>query len=340
MGLDQAPHGVDFLQLRGCRRFATAGRRRRAGVERAAENLDQNRRSAGSQQLDRAGQHFLLEAFDVDLEQRDALEAEAVQWAQFHAIAAAADARAAFGGGRHRIHLDDARVRAEGVAQRHDDILEAVQRDVVDELAVDLALRLEGVDLAAAADQPRHQQRVGADVGADVQRDRPRPHMVFQGGNDLRLPDHASDMPSLDDVERRPLDPEAAHVRRREPVAPAGEEGAHLPAPRRHVVRLVLVEGKGIDVGRDLVFVVQQMRRQVDLRQRRRILDRRLPATALQAADDCHGADSRRNARSSGWRHAKPLGFMLAEGRGFEPREGLPSLVFKTSAFGRSATPP
>lgn len=30
----------------------------------------------------------------------------------------------------------------------------------------------------------------------------------------------------------------------------------------------------------------------------------------------------------------------MAEGRGFEPREGLPSLVFKTSAINRSATPP
>ena len=30
----------------------------------------------------------------------------------------------------------------------------------------------------------------------------------------------------------------------------------------------------------------------------------------------------------------------LAEGQGFEPWEGCPSLVFKTSAFDRSATPP
>ena len=30
----------------------------------------------------------------------------------------------------------------------------------------------------------------------------------------------------------------------------------------------------------------------------------------------------------------------VAEGQGFEPWEELPSLVFKTSAFDRSATPP
>ena len=30
----------------------------------------------------------------------------------------------------------------------------------------------------------------------------------------------------------------------------------------------------------------------------------------------------------------------MAEGQGFEPWEVLPSLVFKTSAFDRSATPP
>ena len=30
----------------------------------------------------------------------------------------------------------------------------------------------------------------------------------------------------------------------------------------------------------------------------------------------------------------------MAEGQGFEPWEGRPSLVFKTSAFDRSATPP
>ena len=30
----------------------------------------------------------------------------------------------------------------------------------------------------------------------------------------------------------------------------------------------------------------------------------------------------------------------MVEGQGFEPWEALPSLVFKTSAFDRSATPP
>ena len=30
----------------------------------------------------------------------------------------------------------------------------------------------------------------------------------------------------------------------------------------------------------------------------------------------------------------------MAEGQGFEPWDELPSLVFKTSAFDRSATPP
>lgn len=30
----------------------------------------------------------------------------------------------------------------------------------------------------------------------------------------------------------------------------------------------------------------------------------------------------------------------MAEGQGFEPWDVLPSLVFKTSAFDRSATPP
>ncbi len=30
----------------------------------------------------------------------------------------------------------------------------------------------------------------------------------------------------------------------------------------------------------------------------------------------------------------------MAEGQGFEPWDGRPSLVFKTSAFGHSATPP
>ena len=35
------------------------------------------------------------------------------------------------------------------------------------------------------------------------------------------------------------------------------------------------------------------------------------------------------------------MGFYgLAEGQGFEPWEVLPSLVFKTSAFDHSATPP
>ena len=31
---------------------------------------------------------------------------------------------------------------------------------------------------------------------------------------------------------------------------------------------------------------------------------------------------------------------IVAEGQGFEPWEGRPSLIFKTSAFDRSATPP
>lgn len=30
----------------------------------------------------------------------------------------------------------------------------------------------------------------------------------------------------------------------------------------------------------------------------------------------------------------------MAEGQGFEPWDGLPSPVFKTGAFGHSATPP
>ena len=36
----------------------------------------------------------------------------------------------------------------------------------------------------------------------------------------------------------------------------------------------------------------------------------------------------------------KGLQTILAEGQGFEPWGGCPPLVFKTSAFGRSATPP
>ena len=32
--------------------------------------------------------------------------------------------------------------------------------------------------------------------------------------------------------------------------------------------------------------------------------------------------------------------YILAEGVGFEPTEGRPSMVFKTTAFNRSATPP
>jgi hypothetical protein len=32
--------------------------------------------------------------------------------------------------------------------------------------------------------------------------------------------------------------------------------------------------------------------------------------------------------------------FNMAEGQGFEPWDGCPSLVFKTSAFDHSATPP
>ena len=34
------------------------------------------------------------------------------------------------------------------------------------------------------------------------------------------------------------------------------------------------------------------------------------------------------------------LRFFLAEGEGFEPPEVLPSMVFKTTAIGRSAIPP
>ena len=51
---------------------------------------------------------------------------------------------------------------------------------------------------------------------------------------------------------------------------------------------------------------------------------------------------SNAGSNTGGGAHRDPFVFtiLLAEGQGFEPWEALTSLVFKTSAFDHSATPP
>lgn len=60
----------------------------------------------------------------------------------------------------------------------------------------------------------------------------------------------------------------------------------------------------------------------------------------MHAKTGHHAASPGRSAKGEGLLHASPGGAALAEGEGFEPPDGFPPVVFKTTAIGRSATPP
>ena len=98
-----------------------------------------------------------------------------------------------------------------------------------------------------------------------------------------------------------------------------------------------------LDQGR--LRVPRQRHRLLPPRHQRHRLDthlanpvRRLPRSSRLSADGLVVPCISRGCSSQ--RAAEKLGTDMAEGQGFEPWEGRPSLVFKTSAFVRSATPP